>query len=163
ANLTIDKVGTGYTLTATSGTLTQATSNAFNITAAPPPTGDLTVTTTTSGSNAPSSYTVTVDGGQSKTIQATGSVSYRSRRAASHSVQLNVTPDNCCVSEANPQTVRLPADGTAQASFTISCTALTGDLTVTTTTSGSNAPSSYTVTVDGGQSKTIQATGSVSY
>src|SRR5437773_2307861 len=37
ANLTIDKVGTGYTLTATSGTLTQATSNAFNITAAPPP------------------------------------------------------------------------------------------------------------------------------
>src|SRR5437773_4374278 len=37
ANLTIDKVGTGYTLKATSGTLTQATSNAFNITAAPPP------------------------------------------------------------------------------------------------------------------------------
>src|SRR5207247_381471 len=66
ANLTIDKVGTGYTLKATSGTLTQATSNSFNITAAPPPTGDLTVTTTTSGPNAPSSYTVTVDGGQSK-------------------------------------------------------------------------------------------------
>src|SRR3989441_48625 len=37
ANLTIDKAGTGYTLTATSGTLTQATSNPFNITAAPPP------------------------------------------------------------------------------------------------------------------------------
>src|SRR5207247_1798623 len=37
ANLTIDKVGTGYTLTATSGTLTPATSNSFNITAAPPP------------------------------------------------------------------------------------------------------------------------------
>src|SRR5439155_968989 len=35
ANLTIDKVGTGYTLTATSGTLTQATNNAFNITKAP--------------------------------------------------------------------------------------------------------------------------------
>src|SRR2546426_2596857 len=37
ANLKIDKAGTGYTLTATSGTLTQATSNSFNITAAPPP------------------------------------------------------------------------------------------------------------------------------
>src|SRR5439155_20351323 len=35
--LPIDKVGTGYTLNATSGTLTPATSNAFNITAAPPP------------------------------------------------------------------------------------------------------------------------------
>src|SRR3989442_152756 len=40
ANLTIDKAGTGYTLNATSGTLTQATSNSFNITAAPPPPGD---------------------------------------------------------------------------------------------------------------------------
>src|SRR5207249_3999862 len=36
-NLKIDKVGTGYTLKTTSGTLTPATSNAFNITAAPPP------------------------------------------------------------------------------------------------------------------------------
>src|SRR5206468_3184871 len=36
-DLSIDTPGTGYTLTATSGTLTQATSNAFNITAGPPP------------------------------------------------------------------------------------------------------------------------------
>src|SRR5439155_27044751 len=36
-DLSIDTPGTGYTLTATSGTLTQATSNAFNITATPPP------------------------------------------------------------------------------------------------------------------------------
>src|SRR5207247_10716510 len=36
-NPKIDKVGTGYTLKTTSGTLTPATSNAFNITAAPPP------------------------------------------------------------------------------------------------------------------------------
>src|SRR5437773_1603769 len=57
ANLTIDKVGTGYTLKTTSGTLTPATSNSFNITAAPPPTADLTATTTTPGTNQPSSYT----------------------------------------------------------------------------------------------------------
>src|SRR3989454_421713 len=63
-HLTNLKAGTGYTLTATSGTLTQATSSSFNITAAPPPTGDLTVTTATTGPNAPSGYTVTVDGGQ---------------------------------------------------------------------------------------------------
>src|SRR5947199_103590 len=37
ANLTIGKVETAYAHTATSATLTQATSNAFNITAAPPP------------------------------------------------------------------------------------------------------------------------------
>src|SRR2546425_9127256 len=66
ANLKIDKAGTGYTLTATSGTLTQATSNSFNITAAPPPTGDLTVTTTTSGPNPPTGYTIPADRGQSQ-------------------------------------------------------------------------------------------------
>src|SRR5207247_2006441 len=36
-DLSIDEAGTGYTLKATSGTLTAATSNAFNITAPPPP------------------------------------------------------------------------------------------------------------------------------
>src|SRR5204862_1494346 len=60
ANLTIDKVGTGYTLTATSSTLTQATSNSFNITAAPPPPGALTATAAPTGQSQPSSYTVTV-------------------------------------------------------------------------------------------------------
>src|SRR5205809_978110 len=37
SSLTLDQAGTGYTLKATSGTLTPATSNSFNITAAPPP------------------------------------------------------------------------------------------------------------------------------
>src|SRR5437773_6762213 len=36
-DLSIDKAGTGYTLKASSGQLTTATSNAFNITAPPPP------------------------------------------------------------------------------------------------------------------------------
>ena len=36
SDLSLDKVGTGYTLTASSGTLTAATSNAFDITAAAP-------------------------------------------------------------------------------------------------------------------------------
>src|SRR2546430_5347799 len=37
AGLSIDKAGKGYTLTATSGQLTDATSDPFDITAAPPP------------------------------------------------------------------------------------------------------------------------------
>src|SRR5437016_4051858 len=37
ADLSVDKAGTGYTLTASSGQLTRATSNAFNIEAPPPP------------------------------------------------------------------------------------------------------------------------------
>src|SRR5207302_1728835 len=89
----------------------------------PPPTGDLTVTTSTSGPNAPSSYTVTVDGSQSKSIAASGNVSYGGLATGSHTVQLNGVPSNCSVAEANPQTVTVSAGSTAQASFAITCAA----------------------------------------
>ncbi len=141
---------------------TSGTTTTFSITCTAL-TGNLTVTTSTSGPNAPSSYTVTVDGAQSKSIAASGNVSYSGLTPSSHSVQLNGVPSNCSVSEANPQTITVTTGGTAQASFTITCPALTGSLTVTTSTSGSNAPSSYTVTVDGAQSKSIAASGNVSY
>ena len=78
-------------------------------------------------------------------------------------MQLNGIPANCSVSQANPQTVTIPAGGTATAAFTITCTALTGSLTVSTTTSGSDQPSGYTVSVTGGGSQTIGATGSVTF
>src|SRR5207247_1318213 len=144
ANLTIDKVGTGYTLTATSGTLTPATSNSFNITAAPPPPATPSVTTPTSGPSAPGSYTVTVDGRQSKTILATGSVTYSGLNAGSYSVQLNGVSSNCSVSEANPQTITVPASGTAQARFTISCVAPNQPPTAAFTSSCSGLTCSFT-------------------
>src|SRR5205823_5114170 len=123
----------------------------------------LTVTTSTSGPNPPSSYSVTVDGAQSKSILASGTVSYSGLTPSSHSVQLNGVPSNCSVSEANPQTITATTGGTAQASFTITCQVFRSSLTVTTSTSGPNAPSSYSVTVDGAQSKSIAASGTVSY
>ena len=111
--------GSAQTTTVTSG---QTATVTFSVTCAAL-TGSLTVTTATSGSNQPSGYTVTVDGGQSKNIAASGNVSYSGLAATSHSVQLNGVPSNCTVSEANPQTVNVPANGTGQASFTITCTA----------------------------------------
>jgi len=86
-------------------------------------TGSLTVTTATSGSNPPSGYTVTVDGGQSRSLGLNTSTTYTGLTAANHTVQLNGIPANCSVSEANPQTVNVPAGGTAQATFTVTCTA----------------------------------------
>ena len=165
-NLSVDKPGYGYTLRATASGLTDATSNAFNVTTSPPTTGDLTVTTSTSGPNPPSAYTVTVDGAQSRSLGLNTSTTYTGLTATSHSVQLNGIPANCSVSEANPETVTVPAGGTAQATFTVTCTALpppTGDLTVTTATSGPNPPSGYTVTVDGGQSRSLGLNASTTY
>src|SRR5437762_6000286 len=140
-SLSVDKAGTGYTLRATASGLTDATSSAFNVTPPPPTTGDLTVTTFTSGPNPPSGYTVTVDGSQSRSLGLNTSTTYTGLTAANHTVQLNGIPTNCSVSEANPQTVTVPAGSTAQATFTVTCTALTGSLTVTTATSGPNPPS----------------------
>src|SRR2546430_2169857 len=151
--------GLSRTVTVTAG---GAVSASFTITCTAL-TGSLTVTTSTSGPNAPSSYTVTVDGAQSKSIAASGTVSYSGLTPSSHSVQLNGVPSNCSVSEANPQTITVSAGGTAQASFTITCQALTGSLTVTTSTSGPNPPAGYTVTLDGTPSQTIPATGTVTY
>src|SRR5207244_1223996 len=94
----------------------------FTITCTAPPSHDR-ITTTTSGSSQPSGYTGTVDGGQSKNSPASGTASYSGLTATSHSVQLNGVPSNCSVSEANPQSVTVPANGTGQASFTITCTA----------------------------------------
>src|SRR5207247_9312733 len=81
-----------------------ATGHAYFTIAAPPTTGELVVTTTTTGSNLPAGYTVMVDNGQPKTIGTTGNVTYPGLAAADHMVALSVA-SNCTVSGANPRTV----------------------------------------------------------
>jgi len=92
----------------------------------PAGTADLTVSTATTGSNVDSDgYTVTVDGGSSRAIGIAGSVTFTGLAAGSHSVQLGGVAGNCTVDGPNPQTVSVPAGGTAQASFAVSCGAET--------------------------------------
>ena len=124
-------------------------------------TGTLKVTTSTLGSVPTNNYTVTVDWNTASAQQIApnnGSVSFSNLSATSHSVALSGFPANCTVTSANPQSVNVPAGGTATAPFTVSCTATatTGTLTVTTTTTGSNLDlDGYTFTVTGaGQTAT---------
>src|SRR5207237_83311 len=158
-----ETAGTSRTVTVPAGGSATA-SFAVDCPTPPPPTGSLTVTTATSGPNPPSGYTVTVDGGQSRSLGLNASTTYTGLSAASHTVQLNGVPANCNVSEGNPQTVTVAAGSTAQASFTITCTALTGSLTVATSTAGGTPdPDGYTVTVSGGGSQTIGNNDSVTF
>src|SRR5947209_3386655 len=99
----------------------------------------------------PDGYTVAVDRGAGQAIGTNSSVTFTSLAAGSHSVALGDVAANCTVSGANPQTVTVPPGGSVTAPFSVSCTPLPGDLTVTTSTSGSSQPSGYTVTVDGSQ------------
>src|SRR5207248_741592 len=111
--------------------------------------------------------TVTVDGRASQTIGANGSVTFTGLSAGSHSVALSGVASNCTVSGGTSRTVNVPAGGTASTTFSVSCAAPppeTGNLTVSTSTSGSNLdPDGYTVTVDGGASQTIGTNGSVTF
>jgi len=135
---------------------------------APPSTGDLTVTTSTTGSNVdPDGYTVTLDGSTSRAIGTNGSVAFTGIPAGNHTVVLSGVAGNCSVSGGTSRTVTVPAGGTASTSFAVSCGApppSTGGLTVATSTTGSNLdPDGYTVTVDGSASQPIATNGSVTF
>jgi hypothetical protein len=125
SGLSISQAGTGYTLTATASGLSEATSNTFNIAAPPPTTGDLTVTTVTTGSDFdPDAYTVAVDGGSGRAIAINQSVTFFGLPAGNRSVELGDVADNCSVSGANPRTVNVPAGNTASTTFNVNCVAL---------------------------------------
>jgi len=88
----------------------------------PPSTGDLAVSTSTTGSNLdPDGYTVTVDGGANQAIATNGSVTYTGLAAGSHTVALSGVAGNCSVSGGTSRTVDVPAGGTATTSFSMSC------------------------------------------
>ena len=103
---------------------TARVSFAVNCPTPPPTTGDLTVTTTTGGTGTldPDGYTVAVDG-DNRSIAINGSVTFQGLLAGDHSVGLSGVADNCVVSGQNPRTINVPAGGTPQTNFGITCTA----------------------------------------
>jgi len=144
-----------------SGGETAQASFAISCAAPPPATGNVVVTTVTSGSSVPSGYTVSLDGGPAAPIGVNDSVTVTGIAPGNHTVAIGGVPANCNVASSNPQTITVAAGNTARAAFTISCVLATGSLTVTTTTTGSNLPAGYTVTLETGQSGTIGANASV--
>src|SRR5439155_7464136 len=89
----------------------------------PPLTGNITVTTTTAGSNLPSGYTVTVDDSISQPIGINAVVTFVGLAAGSHVVTLAGVTSACVIDGANPDTVSVSGGETAQASFDIICAA----------------------------------------
>src|SRR5207237_1345259 len=97
-------------------------------------TGTLNVTTSTSGDSPdPNGYTFTVDNGTPQPIQISQTVPL-TLPAGSHTVQLGDVASNCTVTNGTSRTVTVPAGGTVSASFTVTCQALSGSLTVRTAT-----------------------------
>ena len=120
---------------------------------APPPTsGTLTVTTSTGGDGAdPDGYAFAIGDGDAQPIGASASVSVAGVAAGATEVELRGLASNCRLEGVNPRPVTVPAGGTAEVVFAVTCAAGTGTLVVTIESSGQPAdPSGYTVSVDGG-------------
>ena len=71
----------------------------------------------------PDGYTVTVDGGNARSIGINASTTYTGLSAGNHSVQISGVASNCTVSGSNPRTISVPSGGTANTTFSVSCVA----------------------------------------
>ena len=109
--------------------------------------GTVRVTVTTTGANAPGSYLVEVDPGNSYIsfgISPNGTASH-ALPPGPHAVELFV-PGGCEVTSANGVPVAVVSGATVDVAFTVVCVP-NGTLKVTVVTSGSNAPPNYEVTI----------------
>jgi hypothetical protein len=133
----------------------------FSVTCGAPPTsvGELTVTTVTGGAGAdPDGYAFAIGGGAEQPIGPSATVSVANVPAGATTVELSGVAAHCRVGGQNPRGVSVPAGGSVEVRFTITCTSNTGTLAVGTSSSGSPPdPSGYTVSVDGGAPLAIGA------
>src|SRR5262245_11015674 len=137
-----------------------------------PTLGDIQVTVATIGNAAdldPDGYTVVVDGGAREALPINGMVTFSQVTTGQHGVELSGLAPNCIVSGPDPEPVTVTAGETAQASFQVGCAPpplVTGDLQVTTTTTGSPGDldqDGYRVSVDGGSERAIAISGLTTY
>lgn len=131
----------------------------------PCPIGAVKVTTTTTGTNPDTDgYTVTLDGGDSKSIDPAGTVFYTALPSTTYSIGLGGVAENCTVAGDNPRQAEVTSGDTTTVAFTVECAADTGDLEVSVTTTGENVDSDgYTVNVDGTQAMAVSANGTVTF
>jgi hypothetical protein len=86
-------------------------------------TGALIAAATTSGSNLPAGYTVTLDGAHTSSIGINDSITATGVAAGSHRAALGGVPTNCSVTGTNPRTVTVLPNHTARTTFSVACAA----------------------------------------
>ena len=125
--------------------------------------GVLRVISATSGARLDSTgYEVSVDGGLGQPLAINDTLDVAGLSVGDHEVRLDSVAANCTVAGSNPRTVSVPAQDTATTTFTVSCSSQTGDLQVTTSTSGTNLdPDGYAVSVDSGLAQHVAINGSL--
>lgn len=116
-----------------------------------PTTGDLEVTTVTSGPEPdPDGYTIAIDDGPALALGANATFHGEDLAAGEHSVGLAGVAANCALEGENPRLIEVVAGQTASLTLAISCSTAAGGILVTVTTTGSPVdPDGYVATLDG--------------
>jgi hypothetical protein len=127
--------------------------------AAPPATGTLHVTTTTSGASQDADgYGVRVDDSTPQPIGLNATLSIANLPAGSHSVRLTGVAANCNAGGNNPRNVAVPDGGEVAAAFTVTCSATSGSLTITILGLPSGTDAAVTVTGPGAYTQPVTET-----
>jgi hypothetical protein len=115
------------------------------------PLGTIDVNTTTNGtgaSTASAGFTVTIDGDDKGNVASTGQLVIEHIEVGSREVVLSDVPGNCEVQGGDSRTVAVATGNVHGVEFVVHCTELTGEIEVTTrTTGGAPDPDGYTVSV----------------
>lgn len=110
----------------------------------------------------PDGFTVSVDGGVARTINASGTEIFSDPEPGVHVVSLGGVADNCAVSGDNPRTVDVTRGDIALTAFDVVCARTTGDLQVWSLTGGLELDGDgYSVTLDGAWSQSVASNGVV--
>jgi hypothetical protein len=121
--------------------------------------GTLAVTTSSSGSPPdPSGYTVSIDGGAPLAIGVSATSTIEDLTVGAHTVALGGVAANCAVQGQNPRTITVSAGQTATLTFTVQCSATTGNLAVTIAGLPTGVNAAVTVTGAGGVNQQLTAT-----
>lgn len=137
----------------------------FSVTCAAVPTGAIGVTTATTGDPPdPDGYSLTVDGSPGPSIGTNATALIPDLTVGDHEIGLTGVADNCAVQDANPRDVPVSENQTTQIEFEIVCSATTGLIDVSVTTSGAEPdPDGYTIDLDGTSSQSVDANGSTTF
>ena len=117
-------------------------------------TGSIQVATTTTGAGTdPDGFALLFDGADQGPIGLNATSSVAGLPAGSHTIGLTGVAGNCQVAGDNPRAVTVPAGGTAQVAFAITCSVPgpeTGTVRVVTVTTGAGTdPDGFSLLLDG--------------
>ncbi len=127
-----------------------------------PPTGQITVTTSTSGPEQdPDGYTVSLDDQPGETIEINGSRTL-STASGDHTVEIGGLAANCSVQGDTRQAVQVAGGEVTAVDFEVVCRETAGGLrVVAATTGGGQDTDGYSFTVDQGEAQAIGANDAV--